>query len=108
MRQTTIRRAGGRGETPVPSPVAAWLRRLVGLPSGQSFPAAAHAAPLAGQAVDAPRAGNTPEDKPREAAEEVAAYENWLGSLESDLRLLKWVVGFNIALTAAVVIRLFA
>ena len=51
--------------------------------------------------------GNTPEDTAREAAEEVAAYEKRLGTVESDLRLLKWMVGVNIALTAVVLAKLF-
>jgi hypothetical protein len=73
------------------------------------------AQPLAlmpGQLYDALRAGNVPDDKARAAAEEVANYEGELtklrleigerfretgeriGRVESDLRLLKWMVGF--------------
>jgi len=61
------------------------------------------------------RAASVPDDKAREAAEEVANYEGELtrlrlemgerfretgeriGRVESDLRLLKWMVGFVIA-----------
>lgn len=67
---------------------------------------------MLGQLYDALRAGNVPDDKARAAAEEVANYEGELtklrlemverfremgervGRVESDLRLLKWMVGF--------------
>jgi hypothetical protein len=70
---------------------------------------------MLGQLYDALRAGNVPDDKARAAAEEVANYEGELtkirlemgerfdetgeriGRVESDLRLLKWMVGFLIA-----------
>lgn len=31
-----------------------------------------------------------------------------LGKVEADLTLLKWMTGFNLALTVAIVLRLFA
>jgi hypothetical protein len=37
--------------------------------------------------------------KAREAAEEVASFENRLAKLEADVTLLKWMVGTNILLT---------
>ena len=40
-----------------------------------------------------------PEDKAREAAEEVAGYENRLAAVEAKLTLLIWMVGTNVALT---------
>jgi len=67
---------------------------------------------MLGQLYDALRAGNVPDEKARAAAEEVANYEGELTKLrleiaerfretgeriarvESDLRLLKWMVGF--------------
>jgi hypothetical protein len=42
----------------------------------------------------------------RRAAEEAAAYENRLSKIDSELNLLKWMAGFNIALTAAVLAKL--
>jgi hypothetical protein len=42
-----------------------------------------------------------PESAAREAAEEVANYDNRLARIESDLRLLKWMVGVNVALSMA-------
>ena len=47
-------------------------------------------------------------DVAREAAEEVANYDNRIGRVESDLVLLKWMVGFNIAMTLAILWRVFA
>ncbi len=48
-----------------------------------------------------------PDDRARAAAEEVAAYENRLGNVETKLAVLTWMVGANIALTIAVVVKLF-
>jgi hypothetical protein len=44
----------------------------------------------------------------REAAEEVANYDNRISNVEADLRLLKWMLGFNIAVTLAILWRVFA
>jgi hypothetical protein len=72
---------------------------------------------MLGQLYDALRAGNVPDDKARAAAEEVASYRGGstkfrvetgellhemaecLGRVESDLRVLKWMTGFLLALT---------
>jgi len=42
-----------------------------------------------------------PEDAARLAAEEVANYDNRIGRIEADLTLLKWMVGFLLALGLA-------
>jgi hypothetical protein len=64
---------------------------------------------MLGSLYDALITANVPGDKARKAAEEAAAYENRLttmageiGDVKADLRLLKWMVGFNTALTVAV------
>ena len=62
---------------------------------------------MLGRLFDALRAGGTPEDKAREAAEEVAAYESRLSNVETRLAVLTWMVGANIALTVAVLVKLF-
>ena len=72
---------------------------------------------MLGQLYDALRASNVPDDKARAAAEEVASYRGGLtqfrvetgqffremaeslGRIESDLRVLKWMTGFLLALT---------
>ena len=46
------------------------------------------------------------EDEASQAAEEVASYENRFAKMEGELLLLKWMVGFNLALTAAVLAKL--
>jgi hypothetical protein len=35
-------------------------------------------------------------------------YETRISKLESDLNLLKWMVGFNLALTVAILFRVFS
>jgi hypothetical protein len=66
---------------------------------------------MLGQLYDALRSGNVPDDKARAAAEEVANYEGEIGGLrlelgevKADVRLLKWMMGFLIA----VVLGIFA
>jgi hypothetical protein len=72
---------------------------------------------MLGQLYEALRAGNVPDDKARAAAEEVASCRGGvtkfrletgeffdemtecLGRIESDLRVLKWMTGFLLALT---------
>ena len=56
---------------------------------------------MLGALYDALRAANVPDDIARKAAEEVASYEGRLAGIESDARLLKWMVGTHIALTVA-------
>ena len=51
---------------------------------------------------DALRAAGAPDDKAREAAEEIAGFEDRLTGIESDLKLLKWMLGFNLALSMAI------
>jgi hypothetical protein len=48
---------------------------------------------------DALRAADVPDDKARAAAVEAAGFENWINRVEADLTLLKWMVGFNLAMT---------
>lgn len=70
---------------------------------------------MSGEVYDAPTEAGASQEKARKAAEAVAGYENRLGGIEGritkadgDLTLLKWMVGFNVALTVAVLVRLFA
>jgi len=51
---------------------------------------------------DALRSVNVPDDKARAAAVESAQYENRASRIESDLSLLKWMVGSNVAITLIV------
>jgi len=52
-------------------------------------------------------AAGAPEDKARKAAEALADYENRFNRLDAELIVLKWMVGFGIALNIAILTRLF-
>ena len=55
---------------------------------------------------DALKAAGAPDDQVREAVEEIAGYENRLAGIEAELKLVKWMIGFNLALSVAVVFLL--
>ncbi len=57
---------------------------------------------------DAPIAAGAPEEKDRAAAEELAAYESRFTEIETDLAVLKWMVGVVIAGVASLIIKAFA
>ena len=56
---------------------------------------------------DALIAAGAPEDKARAAAEELAGYENRFAKIETDLAVLKWMVGVNLAASLSLVIKAF-
>jgi hypothetical protein len=56
---------------------------------------------------DALREGGTSDEKARMAAEEVASYDNRLSTLDGKMTLLQWMIGVNVALTTAVLLKLF-
>jgi hypothetical protein len=65
------------------------------------------------EVYDAPLAAGSPEDKARKAAEAIAAYENRFtamdqrfAKIEGDLKLLTWMVGFNLAATVGIIFLL--
>jgi hypothetical protein len=62
---------------------------------------------MMGKLYAALRAANVPDEKAQAAAEEVAGFENRLASVEARLNLLTWMVGFNLAMTTAILWRLF-
>ena len=57
---------------------------------------------------DALKTAGSGEDAARKAAEEVAGYDNRFHKLEADLNLLKWMVGFNLAIATAILFKLFS
>jgi len=59
-----------------------------------------------GALYDALIAGNVPEEQARKAAEEVADYNQRIGTIERDLYLLKWMVGTNVAICLGILGRL--
>jgi hypothetical protein len=57
---------------------------------------------------DALIAAGAPDDKARAAAEELAGYESRFAKVETDLAVLKWMVGVNLAASISLVIKAFA
>jgi hypothetical protein len=64
-------------------------------------------ATMISEVYDAFIAAGAPEDKARKAAEALADYENRFNRLDAELIVLKWMVGFGIALNIAILTRLF-
>lgn len=60
-------------------------------------------APMLSKTYDALGAAGAPDDKAREAAEEIAGFEDRVTPVESDLKLLKRMVGFNLAMSMVIV-----
>ena len=56
---------------------------------------------------DAFIAAGTREDKARAAVEELAAYDARFAKIETDLAVLKWMVGVNLAASLSLVIKAF-
>jgi hypothetical protein len=59
------------------------------------------------EVYDALKEAGASEDKAKKAAEALAAYENRFNKFESDLNLLKWMVGFNLAISVGMLLKLF-
>lgn len=57
---------------------------------------------------DALRDAGASDEKARDAAEEIAGFENRLASLDADMRLLKWMVGINLTATVSILLRLLS
>ncbi len=53
------------------------------------------------------KAAGAPDDKARDAAEEIATYENRLVNIEADVTLLKWMVGLVLAGVVSLVVKTF-
>jgi hypothetical protein len=56
---------------------------------------------------DALIAAGAPDDKARAAAEELAGYESRFTKIVTDLAVLKWMVGVNLAASLSLVIKAF-
>lgn len=63
-------------------------------------------ATMVSEIYDALLEAGASQDKARKAAEAVANYETRFNKLEQDNVLLKWMAGFNIALSLAVLLKL--
>ncbi len=62
---------------------------------------------MIGGLYDALREAGVSQEKAKQAAEEVANYESRLGKIETDLAVLKWMVGFNLIMTASLLFKAF-
>ena len=58
-------------------------------------------ATMLAEVYDAFRDAGASEEKSRAAAESLANYDQQLAKLEAEVNLLKWMIGFNIALSLA-------
>jgi hypothetical protein len=76
-------------------------------------------ATMISEVYDAFIAAGAPEDKARKAAEAIAGYENRFTSLERSLdqrfakveerlTLIQWMLGFNLAMTVAMLWKVFS
>ena len=63
-------------------------------------------ATMIAELYDALKAAVAPDDQARKAAEVVAGYENRFARIETDLTLLKWMIGFNLAATIGIIMLL--
>jgi len=57
---------------------------------------------------DALKEAGATEAKAKAAAEAMAAYENRFAKADTDLTVLKWMVGFNLAISVSILFKLFA
>ena len=60
------------------------------------------------EVYDALKEAGASEEKSRKAAEAIASYENRFARIESDLAVIKWMIGFNMAMTTAVLWKVFS
>ena len=60
------------------------------------------------EVYDALKEAGASEEKAKAAAQALANYENRFASINTDLVLLKWMIGFNLAFTMAVLWKLFS
>ena len=51
-------------------------------------------------------AAGAPDEQAQKAAEEVASYEKAINEVRSDTAVLKWMVGFNLALSIAIGVKI--
>ena len=58
------------------------------------------------EVYDALKSAGAEDDKARAAATAIADYQRDIADLRGDVRLIKWMVGFNLAFSLAVVMLL--
>lgn len=55
------------------------------------------------EVYDALKAAGAPEDKAKAAAEAIGNYDNRFSKIETEIAILKWMVGANLAMTMFIV-----
>jgi hypothetical protein len=65
-------------------------------------------ATMISEVYDALKEAGTSEEKARKAAEAIAAYENRFAKIETKLEVIQWMIGFNLAMTTAVLWKVFS
>jgi hypothetical protein len=60
------------------------------------------------EVYDALLAAGAPEEKARKAAEVLADYEDKFTRIDGRIVLVQWMLGFNLAMTVAILWRVFA
>ena len=60
------------------------------------------------EVYDALKEAGASEEKAKAAAQALANYESRFANIDTDLVLLKWMIGFNLAFTMAVLWKLFS
>ena len=60
------------------------------------------------EVYDALKEAGAGEEKARAAAEAIAGYENRFAKIDQDLAVIKWMAGFNLVLTTAVLWKVFS
>ena len=60
------------------------------------------------QVYDARKEAGASDEKAKAAAQALANYENRFARIDTDLALLKWMIGFNLAFTMAILWKLFS
>lgn len=63
---------------------------------------------MVSEVYDALKETGASDEKARKAAEAIAAYENRFQRLEADHAVLKRMVGFNLAVSVAILLKVFA
>lgn len=56
---------------------------------------------------DALKEAGTSEEKARAAARAIAGYDNRFANIDKDLTVLKWMIGFNLALSVTILFKIF-
>lgn len=63
---------------------------------------------MSSEVYDAFVSAGTPEDKALKAAEAIANFDNRFTKIDGEIAVLKWMTGFGLAVSMAILTKLFA